>query len=110
MSSEPPSEPTADPTADPRGATVRVRVVVHGRVQGVWFRAFTREEALARGVVGWVRNRPDGAVEAVAEGSRGAVDGWLAAVRQGPPLAAVTELEIRDETSRSPLEGFRVIR
>lgn len=89
---------------------VRIRVTVHGRVQGVWFRAFAREEAHARGLAGWVRNNPDGSVEAVAEGPREAVDEWLDAVREGPPLAEVTDVDVRADASRAPLVGFRVVR
>ena len=71
----------------------RVRVVVRGRVQGVAFRAYTADEARRAGVAGWVRNRPDGAVEAAFEGTRGAVDALLAFVRRGPRAARVEVLE-----------------
>jgi len=89
---------------------IRIRVVVRGRVQGVWYRGFAREQALAAGLVGWVRNNPDGSVEGVAEGSRAAVDRWLDALRQGPPMAFVTDVDRRDEPGTPPLEGFRVVR
>jgi acylphosphatase len=62
---------------------VRARAVVHGRVQGVWFRQSTAEHARALGVSGWVRNLPDGGVEAVFEGAPGAVDQSLGFVRTG---------------------------
>lgn len=71
------------------------RVVVHGRVQGVFFRASTRDRADQLGVVGWVRNAPDGTVEAHLEGSDDAVAGleeWIRA--GGPRKASVTDLEI----------------
>jgi acylphosphatase len=97
---------SADSTAGP----VRVRVVVHGRVQGVWYRGFAREQARAEGLVGWVRNNPDGTVEGVAEGPGAAVDRWLDALRQGPPLADVTDLAVRDEPATGPLEGFGIVR
>lgn len=70
----------------------RVRVVIHGRVQGVWFRGWTVDEARARGLDGWVRNRRDGTVEAVFAGEAQAVEGMLAACREGPPAARVTEV------------------
>jgi len=72
----------------------RVRVVVTGRIQGVWFRAFTCDRATAVGVVGWVRNLPDGRVEMVAEGDRASLNTLLADVRQGPPLARVDHVEV----------------
>ena len=75
---------------------VRVRVVVSGRVQGVWFRQSTHERATAAGVAGWVRNRPDGTVEAELEGPRPAVDEVLSWMAEGPPLAEVAGLEVTD--------------
>jgi acylphosphatase len=63
-------------------------VVVHGRVQGVGFRAFVEYEALKRGLEGWVRNRRDGSVEAVFRGEEAIVDGMIEACRQGPSFGA----------------------
>ena len=71
----------------------RVRVVISGRVQGVWFRAWTTQEASARGLDGWVRNRRDGSVEAVFAGPAEAVDAMVALCRQGPPAARVDAVE-----------------
>jgi acylphosphatase len=71
--------------------------VVHGRVQGVFFRASTEEVASDHGVVGWVSNRPDGAVETWLEGREedvGAVESWIRS--GGPRWAEVTELEAED--------------
>lgn len=73
-----------------------VRVVVSGRVQGVWFRAWTEKEARARGVDGWVRNRRDGTVEALFAGPVDAVEAMIAACRRGPPHAAVADLTITE--------------
>jgi acylphosphatase len=72
----------------------RVRVVVTGRVQGVWFRDSCREQARAEGVGGWVRNRIDGAVEAELEGPPAAVDRVVAWCRAGPPRARVEAVEV----------------
>ncbi len=72
----------------------QVRAVISGRVQGVWYRAWTRKEAQRRGLNGWVRNRKDGMVEAVFAGDAKAVDEMLAACREGPPQAVVAEVEI----------------
>lgn len=71
-------------------------VRVTGRVQGVGFRAWTRDEAVARGLAGWVRNEPDGAVTAVIAGPETAVEAMLAAVQGGPRFARVAAVEVRD--------------
>lgn len=72
----------------------RLRVVISGRVQGVWFRGWTVDEATARGLSGWVRNRrDDGTVEAVFEGAPEAVDAMVEACRSGPPAARVVHVE-----------------
>jgi acylphosphatase len=86
---------------------VRKRVRVSGRVQGVWFRGATREQARALGLAGWVRNRPDGSVEAVFEGTRDAVEAALAFCRAGPPAARVERVDVVDETPEG-LHGFDV--
>lgn len=75
------------------GETLRRRVIVRGRVQGVFFRASTRERAGALGLAGWVRNRPDGSVEAVFEGPAEAVTAAVAFCRTGPEYARVDALE-----------------
>lgn len=72
----------------------RARVVVKGRVQGVYFRAETRDRARQLGLTGWVKNRPDRAVEAVFEGEKDAVEEMVSWCRQGPPLAEVIDLEV----------------
>jgi acylphosphatase len=71
------------------GAVVRVRAVVAGRVQGVWFRESCRHEAERLGISGWVRNLRDGRVEIEAQGSRAAVDALVAWAHEGPRLAVV---------------------
>lgn len=70
-----------------------VRVVIHGTVQGVWFRAWTEQQATMRGLRGWVRNRSDGTVEAVFAGPEEAVRDMIAACHDGSPAARVTEVE-----------------
>ena len=69
-----------------------VRVIISGRVQGVWFRGWTIETAHKPGLDGWVRNRHDGTVEAVFSGPVEQVDDMLKACRRGPPMARVTDL------------------
>jgi acylphosphatase len=76
---------------------VRRRVVVHGRVQGVFFRDSCERMARGAGVSGSVRNRNDGAVEAVFEGEPEAVDRMVAWMRQGPRRAYVERVEVVDE-------------
>ena len=73
---------------------IRVHVRVHGRVQGVYYRASAQEEAQRLGLVGWVRNRADGTVEAAAEGEDAAVDAFLAWCRRGPERARVDDVEV----------------
>jgi acylphosphatase len=80
---------------------------VSGRVQGVWFRESCRREADARGVAGWVANRPDGTVEAVFEGREPAVAEVVAWCRIGPPRADVTGIDVTQEPPQG-LAGFRV--
>jgi acylphosphatase len=79
-----------------RPAVVRFRVLVSGRVQGVWYRETCRREAERLGVAGWVRNRPDGRVEIEAEGPRPAVDALVGWARRGPPRAVVDTLVVED--------------
>jgi acylphosphatase len=74
------------------------RLVARGRVQGVWFRESMRREAEALGVTGWVRNRPDGTVEAVVQGSAPAVEAITQWARRGPEAAEVTDLEVSGAT------------
>lgn len=71
----------------------RVRLRIHGRVQGVFFRAWTAQEAASRNLSGWVRNRSDGTVEALFAGDEAAVEAMIEACRQGPPAARVTRIE-----------------
>lgn len=90
------------------GETVRKRVVVSGRVQGVGFRFFVVEQAELLGVIGWVRNLPDGRVEAEIEGSPEKVDKLLDQLRVGPRLSHVTSLDVQDLDSSGTYKDFRV--
>jgi len=69
---------------------------IYGRVQGVWYRESMRMEAERLGVTGWVRNRRDGSVEAMVQGSPAAVDAIVAWARRGPDLAQVTDVQISE--------------
>ena len=86
---------------------IRKRVVVHGRVQGVFFRDTARRMAQSRNVGGWVRNTPDGTVEAVFEGEAGAVESMVRWCEQGPRGAVVERMEVTDEEPEG-VTGFRV--
>ena len=82
--------------------------MAHGRVQGVFFRDSTREEAQRLGVSGWVRNTDRGTVEAVFEGDADVVEAMLSFVRDGPGSADVSRVEIDDEEPEG-LRRFKVI-
>ena len=86
---------------------VRRRVVVSGRVQGVFFRDSTEKEARSRGVSGWVRNRDDGTVEAVFEGDPEAVDALVEFCRSGPSRADVDDVAVSEEDPEG-LDSFGV--
>jgi len=86
---------------------VRAHVFVSGRVQGVFFRVFTREQANERGVNGWARNIADGRVEAVFEGPRAEVERVVEWCREGPPYAEVSGVDVTWETPEH-LEGFSI--
>jgi len=85
----------------------RRRVVVQGHVQGVFFRETMRRRAAAAGVAGWVRNRPDGCVEAVFEGERDAVERLVSFAREGPRGARVDWVDIAAEEPEG-LAGFEI--
>jgi len=91
------------------GDKVRLHVLIEGRVQGVFFRASTRDEARARALSGWVRNRPDGRVEAVFEGDKRVVENMLAWCHKGPPYAYVDRVETEWQTHTGELTDFRVV-
>jgi acylphosphatase len=90
----------------------RVRVTIRGRVQGVGFRMFVADEARSRGLGGWVRNRRDGAVEAMFAGAPEIVEETLAACRRGPPGARVDSVEIAEAHAPAPQDvkrGFAIL-
>jgi acylphosphatase len=87
--------------------SARKRVVVHGEVQGVFFRDSTQREAESRGVAGWVTNRDDGTVEAVFEGDPEAVEGMVSFARDGSSQAQVERVDVDDEEPEG-LSGFEV--
>ena len=85
------------------------RFRVSGKVQGVWFRAATREQALALHLRGFACNRDDGSVEVVATGDDSALDALAAWLRSGPPLARVDQVDREPLASAPPFEGFATL-
>jgi acylphosphatase len=88
--------------------TSRAHVVIYGRVQGVSFRYHTLEEAGRRQLTGWVRNRPDGSVEAVFEGERAHIEQILEWCQTGPPAAHVTQVDLQWEAPEGTFSGFNL--
>ena len=86
----------------------RVRVIVKGRVQGVYFRASTVQQARHLGLTGWVTNRHDGSVELVAEGQSDKIEELIAWCRQGPPEARVDEVDLQRQGFRGEFTEFRI--
>ena len=84
-------------------------VSISGRVQGVWFRAWTVQEATRRGLRGWVRNRRDGSVEAFFAGEAAIIEEMIALCRIGPPHARVTSIA-SEATAEEPPGGFEIAR
>lgn len=87
---------------------VRAHVIIEGRVQGVFFRAYTQDQARLRKVTGWVKNRYDGKVEAVFEGERNAVQALIDWCRIGPPHASVKTVEITWEDYKGEFSLFSI--
>ncbi len=87
---------------------IRAQAVITGRVQGVFFRKSTQETAAAHGVSGWVRNRPDGAVEAVFEGKRRDVETVLHWCRKGPPGARVDRVDASESDYTGEFSEFGI--
>jgi acylphosphatase len=91
-------------------ANARAHMIIHGRVQGVFFRYSTRDAADPLNVTGWVRNRREGTVEVVAEGERSKVEELVSWCRHGPPHARVTEVEVTWEEPTGEFDGFQMAR
>jgi len=87
---------------------VRAHIIVSGRVQGIFFRSETRHKAKKHGVKGWVRNLPDGRVEAVFEGEEKAVKELVGFCKWGPPGARVTDIVLKWEDYTGEFEDFEI--
>jgi acylphosphatase len=88
---------------------IRVRLIIEGRVQGVWFRDSTRREAVGLGVSGWVKNRLDGGVEVLAEGPEDGVNRLVAWCHHGPSHARVTEVHETSEEWQGEFDSFDIV-
>lgn len=88
----------------------RVHVWIDGRVQGVFFRAYMRDAAVKEGVTGWVKNLPDGRVEAVMEGDTEAVDKMVAWCHKGSPLSRVDDVVVEEELFKDEFSDFIIRR
>ncbi len=96
-----------DVTRRTTGTTVRAHVWVSGRVQGVYFRAYAEDEAAFRKVAGWIRNAPDGRVEAVFEGAPEAIEAMIRWCHRGSPASDVTAVDVVWEEAQG-VTGFAV--
>lgn len=88
---------------------LQLHCIIHGRVQGVFFRAATQNEAETLGLSGWVRNCDDGSVECVAQGLRDKLEGLLAWLAHGPRAAKVTQVESEWQPETERFQNFRII-
>lgn len=89
-------------------AHARAHIFVSGRVQGVFFRSFTEDVAVSCGLKGWVRNLPDGRVEALLEGERESIERAISSCRKGPPAARVDSVEVKWEEYKGEFKSFSV--
>lgn len=86
----------------------RAHLIISGRVQGVFYRAFTEDIARSLGLLGWVRNLPDGRVEAVFEGERASIQKAVTSCHEGPPAARVDDIDLTWEDFRGEFSSFFV--
>jgi acylphosphatase len=87
---------------------VRIHIVIKGRVQGVGFRFFAKEQAQKLGLTGWVRNTFDGNVEAIAEGSKNSIDIWISHLQTGPRSAFVTTIKKDWLEAKGMFKSFQI--
>ena len=87
---------------------LELHAVVHGMVQGVWFRAWTRDMSRELDVTGWVRNQSDGAVEVLAQGAQDKLELFLERLHDGPPLARVTGIDANWRKREEAFDRFDV--
>ncbi len=86
----------------------RAHLIISGRVQGVFYRAFTEDVAQLLGLKGWVKNRSDGSVEAVFEGSKDEIEKAISQCHKGPPASKVASIDVKWEDFKGEFESFSV--
>lgn len=89
-------------------AAKRICAIVKGKVQGVFYREFTRREAEALGISGFVRNLKDGSVEVIAEGEERQLKEFERKLRKGPLMAFITDVELKEEQTTGEFDGFDI--
>jgi len=89
-------------------SSTTARIIVEGRVQGVWYRGSAREEATRLGIAGFARNLPDGTVEIVAEGEKERIERLIAWCHKGPPGARVSGVRVTWDVGEGGFEGFSI--
>jgi acylphosphatase len=90
------------------GNSLAIHAFVHGHVQGVYFRAFVSDTAVALGITGWVHNAPTGAVEVQAEGNKEKLDKLISELHVGPPHASVDRVDVEWAKAKGKFTGFRI--
>jgi len=90
------------------GDNARVHIIVHGVVQGVFFRSTTAEKGLSLGLTGWAKNLPDGTVEIISEGEKEKLERLVEWSKKGPPSAVVTSIDVNWEEPKNEFETFNV--
>ena len=85
-----------------------IHIIISGRVQGVWFRASTKQMAKQLGLTGWVRNTPDGCVEAVFEGEENIINKMIEWCHKGPPLSKVKNVEVKNQEPTNEFIDFSI--
>lgn len=90
-------------------STKRVQLIVRGRITGVFFRAATQREARRLGITGWVRNRPDGNVEILAEAEEDAIREMVSWAQHGPSAARVDDVDVRWRSYTGEFSDFRIV-
>lgn len=88
--------------------TARAHLIISGRVQGVFYRAFTEDTAHSLGLNGWVKNRSDGSVEAVFEGGKEDIEKAIASCYKGPPASKVSSIDVKWEEFKGEFKSFSV--
>lgn len=86
----------------------QAHIVITGRVQGVWYRAFTERTATALGLTGWVRNMPDGSVEATIEGAKPAIEMAVLECKKGPPSSRVDRVDVTWKEPTGQFDSFSI--